>query len=157
MKTILEVNRLDFSNKSCIGDFYINGTFVGYSLEPALAKLKENKNQSEAIPAAIYEIGFRISPHFSKKEIYNKKPYTDLKNLWTEKDGLLFPEILNVPERTYIMIHPLNTPEETEGCIGLGLIKGVDRINQSQKAFQNLMLKLNVAAGNKDQIYIHIY
>ena len=43
MKTILEVNRTDFSNKSSIGDFYYNGTFLGYSLEPALAKLKENK------------------------------------------------------------------------------------------------------------------
>lgn len=157
MKTILKVNRTDFSNKSIIGDFYINGTFVGYSLEPPIAKLKENKNQSEAIPAKIYDIGFRISPHFSKKEIYNKKPYTDLKNLWNEKDGLLFPEILNVPSRTYIMIHPLNTPEETEGCVGLGLIKGVDRINQSQKAFQNLMSKLDVAVGHKDQIFIHIY
>lgn len=157
MKTILEVNRTDFSNKSIIGDFYINGTFVGYSLEPPIAKLKENKNQSEAIPAKIYDIGFRISPHFSKKEIYNKKPYTDLKNLWTEKDGLLFPEILNVPTRTYIMIHPLNTPEETEGCIGLGLIKGENKIMQSQKAFQNLLSKLDVAVGHKDQIFIHIY
>lgn len=37
-------------------------------------------------------------------------------------------EIMDVPDRTHILIHPLNTEEGSRGCVGLGLRLGVLRV-----------------------------
>lgn len=55
-------------------------------------------------------------------------------------------EVQNVPERTYIMIHPANTMDDLEGCIGvgdsLGFVKGKWAVLNSRKAFDKLMDEL---------------
>lgn len=43
-------------------------------------------------------------------------------------------EVTNVPGRTRILIHPANTEEDVEGCIGLGLRKGtMSRLDEEKK------------------------
>jgi len=44
----------------------------------------------------------------------------------------------HVPQFEYIYIHPLNTADETLGCIGVGLAHGTDRINSSVAAYKRI-------------------
>src|ERR1019366_1847178 len=71
--------------------------------------------------------------------IYNVEPYS----------SPLHPDVLhvlNVPDRTAILIHPGNTVADVRGCIcvgdSLGTIHGVQAVLNSQKTFAMLKEKL---------------
>ena len=49
-----------------------------------------------------------------------------------------------------ILIHILNTPEETEGCIGVGLTRETDFIGSSREAFGLLMARVQPPAAAGD-------
>lgn len=66
------------------------------------------------------------------------------------------PLLLNVPNFQGIRIHSGNIPEDTEGCILVGLIKKIDRIDQSRIAFINLLSILREARDKQEKIYITI-
>lgn len=51
----------------------------------------------------------------------------------------VLPELLLVPGRSAIRIHALNTIEQTEGCIGVGLTRAGDEIHESREALRHLM------------------
>lgn len=55
-------------------------------------------------------------------------------------------EIQDVPERTYIMIHPGNTTDDTEGCLLPGLTQTIHDnqlfVGNSRAAFNQLMDEL---------------
>lgn len=63
---------------------------------------KQNKRGQSCIPAGIYAL---------RRTIYYKHGYETF-------------EVMNVPGRTRILIHPANTEEDVEGCIGVGLRRG---------------------------------
>lgn len=52
-------------------------------------------------------------------------------------------ELQDVPKRSAILIHVLNFPWETEGCIGIGMgygvLQGAPMITDSQKAYKRFM------------------
>lgn len=62
----------------------------------------DNRRNVSAIPAGTYRVEKTWSPAFGRET-------------W---------QIMDVRERTGIRIHPLNTEEDTEGCIGLGMSFG---------------------------------
>ena len=68
------------------------------------------------IPVGIYTGQVSYSPHFQ----YNT------------------PHI-NVPNRTYIEIHPANFPSQLEGCVAIGQQLDGDALDYSKKAFDSLM------------------
>lgn len=69
-----------------------------------------------AIPEGIYTAHLEKSPHF----------------------GFQTPHI-DVPNRTYIEIHPLNWPSQSEGCVGVGSSKDGDALYNSKLAFDKMM------------------
>lgn len=56
-------------------------------------------------------------------------------------------EITGVPNRTHILFHPANWPDELEGCIGVGqeygILQGRLGVSQSRLAFETLMAALD--------------
>lgn len=47
------------------------------------------------------------------------------------------PLLVDVPGRSNIEMHWLNTPEQTDGCIGTGLTRDTDYIGESRMAFDD--------------------
>lgn len=98
-----------------MGRMYVDGAFQAYTLE---LPVKDGLPGS-AIPAGTYKVVTYPSPKF----------------------GRLMPLIEGIPERSNIEIHWLNTPEQTQGCIGVGNSPGHDFIGDSRAAFDALWAK----------------
>lgn len=132
----LKVIRKEDDGKACIGELYIDDVFFCYTLEDTdRISRKEPKVFGEtAIPKGTYKVVITRSNRFS--QLYGK--------------DVFLPEVLNIPEYQGVRIHSGNKPEDTEGCILIGLSKSKDFIGMSQIALQRLMNKL------KDQINITI-
>jgi hypothetical protein len=60
------------------------------------------------------------------------------------------PHIIQIPNRTLIMIHWLNDAAETDGCVGVGLTRGLDFIGSSRKAFEKLWDLIYMPARSND-------
>lgn len=56
-------------------------------------------------------------------------------------------EVCDVPGRSYIMLHPANTMDDLEGCIGpgedIGVVGGKWSVTHSRAAFRELMDQLD--------------
>ena len=111
----LELIRKEFTEISTIGDLFIDRIFYCYTLED-MYREKKIKGVT-AIPYGRYEVIINFSNRFQKP----------------------MPLLLNVKGFEGIRIHSLNTSDQTEGCIGVGFVKGINYIGQSRKAFNELM------------------
>jgi hypothetical protein len=84
---------------------------------------KDNAKQVSCIPTGTYKIVRHKSPRFGKTY-----------------------KVLDVPDRSEILIHAGNTHEDTQGCILVGLMFGVlgaqTAILSSRTAFEALMNEL---------------
>lgn len=91
----------------CRGVMSVDGKWFGYTMErPWLL----NKNRISAIPQGEYKVAITDSPKFGRPTL----------------------EILGVPDRSGIRIHPANTFTELEGCIAVALHRvAMDRIQGS--------------------------
>lgn len=132
------------------------GGFICWTLEPedrglrqdmALPQIQSRKVKGKtAIPKGTYRVQLRVSPKFKDK--------------WYAKEyGGKFPYLCDVPGFSGIMIHPLNRPEETAGCIGPGMLQaGIrGRIFDSVQAWQDLMrFYIWPAYQRKQEIWITI-
>ena len=74
------------------------------------------ERKAVAIPEGTYNAHLEMSPHF----------------------GFQTPHI-DVPQRTYIEIHPANYPAQLEGCVAVGLTKDGGALDNSKQAFDNMM------------------
>lgn len=63
---------------------------------------KDNTRRESSIPAGVYSL---------HRTMYHKHGYETF-------------EVCNVPGRSRILIHPANTENDVEGCIGVGLRRG---------------------------------
>ncbi len=127
----LKVIRKQFTDKSTIGDLFVNDQFECFTLEDVVRPIKIKG--MTAIPAGMYEVVINFSARFNK----------------------LLPLLLNVPNFDGIRIHPGNTDKDTEGCILVGQTKNVDFIGSSRVAFAALFNKLQAAAA-QEKIFITI-
>ena len=117
----LTLIRDTYTDKSTIGKLSIDGGQFCETLElPRYWNGLENVHGECCILEGLYKIKLIESP---------KRHYT-------------VPLLLDVPGRDAIEIHILNVPTDTEGCIGVGRARGVDRINDSTSAFHDLMYLL---------------
>lgn len=69
------------------------------------------------------------------------------KRVQSPKFGNTF-EVMNVPGRTHVLFHALNTEEGTQGCIGLGVKLGVLRVkdeDSGEKVWKLAALSSRVA------------
>ena len=142
----LKIKRIFKGDKYTIGHLYINNIYFCDTLEDKVRNLpKEPKVYGEtAIPAGIYEIDMNtVSPKFKSRS-------------WAKKWGGIVPRLKNVPYFEGVLMHPLNKPEETYGCIGVGDNQVVGGLVNSTIQFNRLMRRLVDANKRKEPITIEI-
>ena len=142
----LQVERLWYTARSTIGQWYVDGMYQCDSLEdpvradPVTATAaNEGKVYGEtAIPAGRYRVVLE-KPH---RYIWSPRNGRDL----PEADGQLL-HLLDVPGFTGIYVHALNEPGETLGCIGTGTRDPgrPDWIGGSRVSLERLMRKVGEA------------
>jgi hypothetical protein len=132
----IKVTRKIFTNKSTIGELYINGKFFCFTLEDVDRYLEGGREKiygETAIPRGKYNVVLSYSNRFKK----------------------YLPEIQNVPQFEGIRMHTGNKPEDTEGCILVGKVKTKDFVGNSVKAFSAFMAELK-KVEKKEKITITI-
>lgn len=112
---VMLLEREWFSDKSTIGTLSFDGVHCCFTLEDTCRRKKEHG--TTAIPSGTYEVTLDYSERFKK----------------------IMPHVLNVPFFEGIRIHAGNTPEDTDGCILVGLRKDKDAVYDSQKAYGIVM------------------
>jgi 3-hydroxy-3-methylglutaryl CoA synthase len=115
-------------DKYTIGDFYIDyGDGLGYqffsnTLEDTVRDInKDGVNEVKiygetAIPYGTYKVTITYSPKFQRN----------------------LPLVNNVNGFEGVRIHPGNTPQDTEGCILVGVNDQIGQIHQSKVTFDKL-------------------
>src|SRR5258708_15997422 len=68
---------------------------------------------------------------------------------WVMQFAGQMPHIVGIPGRSLIMIHWGNNPGNTEGCVLVGEIRGVDVVNSSRAAFEALYPKIKIAVTSE--------
>jgi len=117
----LKVTRRLNSEKSCIGELYIDGEFFCNTLEDRVREEGVKVQGQTAIPAGRYKVIADWSNRFQK----------------------IMPHILAVPGFEGIRIHCGNSDKDTSGCLLLGLYTGEDNfISQSRDTFYNFKEKI---------------
>lgn len=106
------------------GKLFADGNFLCYTLE---LPMKDGLPGS-AIPAGEYPIELAPSPKF--QALAEQDP-------WFKTYCDAMPHII-CPPRTLIMIHVGNSPSETEGCILVGEVAGINALGISRPAFAKL-------------------
>lgn len=127
----LDIYRKKISGRSTTGQMFVDNQFECYTIEPDPKTPVHEGHPS--IPAGIvFEVKLTLSPHFH----------------------YVTPEIMNVPNRTYIRIHRANKPEDLLGCTGVGETLGpqADWVGASEAAFDKLMVLLKTAADKGEKI-----
>ncbi len=113
----LIVQRDTFTENSTTGELFVDGDFQCYTLEP---RSDQSEGKPFCIPAGTYPLTLEFS----------------------EKNGMIVPHVLDVPDFTEIEIHPGNFPSDTEGCTLVGETRGSDIVSSSRVAFSALMQRL---------------
>jgi hypothetical protein len=100
----------------------------GYKLHTIENPWKENKQRLSCIPEGSYELRMRASPVVQRT---SRGKYVEG---W---------EVVDVPNRSYIMFHIANTAADVEGCIGVGVregeIAGKPAVLKSRVGFNKFM------------------
>ena len=109
-----------FSDKSTLGELFVNGERICDTLEnPYL----DNKKNISCIPEGEYEVRLRYPRESGTRDYLH----------------LLIQE---VPDRTFILVHIGNSPSETQGCVLVGLGTKQDYVNNSRLAMDLLMKEI---------------
>lgn len=119
----LRVERQVFSERSTIGQLFIDDVRECFTLEP---RKDRSQGKPYCIDCGLYSFVLLKSPRFL----------------------VVTPHIVNVPGFTDIEIHFGNFPANTEGCTLVGEVyqpSAPDFIGKSQLAFANLMMKIKTA------------
>lgn len=139
----LKVYRKYYTDKSTVGELWINNQFFCFTLEDydRLRKGLPKVKSETAIPAGKYNLIVNKSERFSKL---------------AGKD-VFMPLLINVPQFEGVRIHNGNKPEHTDGCILVGLSKEKDFIGMSKVCFQKLMERFANTLEEKHTIEIIHY
>jgi len=112
----VEIRRKIETAKSIIGELWIDLQYECVTLEPS--RTNPVHTGHPCIPAGEYPLVMTLSPHFK----------------------MITPEVMDIPGRSDIRIHPGNFPKDSLGCTLVGEQKGVDQIFRSKPAFEKLMV-----------------
>lgn len=110
--------------QSTPGSMFLNGGRQCYTLEPPPGR---------CVPAGEYVIKLYASSDFQR--MAEQDP-------WFKTYSDAMPHLIGLPEPwsnpSIVMIHPLNYPSQTKGCIGVGENQGINAIGNSRPAFSKL-------------------
>lgn len=132
------LTRKEFTEKSTIGELFIDGKFECFILEDKDRKLETAGEKAKvygltAIPRGKYSVVITYSNRFKQ----------------------LMPLLMNVPYFEGVRIHKGNVSEHSHGCLLVGNAKSKDSISGSAIAYDRLFKKLS-AAAKKEKIVIEI-
>jgi len=140
MQKIL-VKRLWVDEGITLSKIFVDGKFVCLGLEDPIRSVKVKGETG--IPAGIYKVGLRHSPKFSTKYGHNM--------LWVQ----------SVVGFEFILVHPGNTKDDTEGCLlvgnTLGVVNGKIAVLASSTAYNTLykMVAPAAKAGKLEIEYVN--
>lgn len=123
------------------GSISVDGIKMCVSLELPV----RDGNPGSAIPEGIYPINLRPSPTFIG--MANEPGIPDVDRSFWQKYCMVMPHIDDIPERSLIMIHPGNTPNDTHGCVIVGQQLQTAYVTNSRLAFA--VLHANIVSGIK--------
>jgi len=156
----IKLIRETFTNQSTIGRLLIDGCFYGWTLEDVDRHLEEGGKKiygQTAIPLGRYRVIINKSARFKKDlPLLLNVPQFEGIRIQTEAHLKVVAGLLNVPQFEGIRIHSGNTPADTEGCILPGLTKGVDCVNHSRAAFNDIFERIQSALKKGDDVFITI-
>lgn len=127
----LSLYRTSSTLLSTQGKLFGDGAFLAYTLE---LPMKDGLPGS-AIPAGEYPIELAPSPKF--QALAEQDP-------WWKTYCDAMPHVI-CPPRSLIMIHVGNLPSETDGCILVGEVRGINQISTSRPAFARLYPLIQMA------------
>ncbi len=131
----LVLNRRWRTDKTSIGELFIDGVFECFTLEDKTRAPDEPKVFGEtAIPTGRYEVRITHSPKF----------------------GVDMPLLLDVPGFSGVRIHSGNKAEDTEGCILVGQHAAYDEVLDSRLAYSALFPKLQAVLDKGEQVFITV-
>ena len=119
---MLTLVRYTRTETAVLGSLYLNGAFVCYTLE----------NATKAIPAGLYKVQNSKSPKFKRELplLHNAK----------------------VSASRGIRIHRGNTAKDSQGCVLVGMERGVDKSTVTESADAEIMVTM--ICRNVDRLVI---
>jgi len=126
----LTLQRLVLTDSSTCGQLMIDDSLECWTLELPVA----DGLPGSAIPAGTYPVFFKPSPKFESSN-----------DPWVKQYAAFMPHIEYIPNRSLIMIHWGNYPDNTEGCVLVGKVHQPNMVGQSREAFQELYEKFKEA------------
>ncbi len=131
----IRLKRIARKQTYTIGRIFCDGKRMCDSIEDRDRGLKDSMSVEQilkikvygetAIPTGTYPILMGDSPKFRNRT-------------WFKKYGMV-PRVQNVKGYLGVLIHPLNTAQDSLGCIGPGENKVVGKVINSTKAYYKLM------------------
>ena len=137
----LTLQRLVLTPQSTCGQLHVNDELECWTLE---LPVKDGLPGS-AIPAGTWPVVLAPSPKFHLS--------TDP---WVEQYAMAMPHVQPIPNRSLIMIHWGNEPENTDGCILVGSTHQDNFIGGSRDAFAELYPKIAQAIKNGEGVTLEV-
>ena len=132
--------RRDNINAICTeGELFLSGD--GNNLAFTLELPVKDGLPGSAIPPGTYPIAMLPSPKF----LQSADP-------WVKTYASSIPHVLDIPNRSEILIHWGNGVADTEGCILVGQGRGADYVTSSRVAFAALWQRLMAAKAASEAI-----
>ncbi len=129
----IDVVRDEFTPDCTLGELYIDGEHMCFTLEDTVRPDGEKVFGKTAIPYGTYNISITYSPHFCR----------DL------------PLLADVPNFSGVRIHSGNTAADTEGCLLVGLARTGESVTQSRDAFAMVYAKIRDALSRGEDVTIN--
>lgn len=137
---LIEVKRTTLKPKWTLGELYINGEFMMYTVEDTVREVQGVPVSDwkiphvTAIPHGEYNVTMSMSNRFKK----------------------IMPELHDVVGFAGVRIHAGNTAEDTEGCIIVGMQKRIDGVGSSRIAVSKLYPLIQQALDRGEKVTIKI-
>ncbi len=131
---LIKITRKFFTNKSTIGIVSVDGVKCGFSLEDVARPDGVKVYGETAIPTGEYDLTIDYSTKFKR----------------------LMPHILNVPNFEGVRIHAGNRPDQTEGCVLVGLKMCSDMIYDCATTYNYIYGSIDQALKKKEKCKIWI-
>ena len=138
----MDITRKRFSRKATGGDWRMaNGDLLCFTVEDPVQTGPDNVLQSDekifgntAIPVGRYEIALTYSPRFKQ----------------------IMPQLLGVAHFDGIRVHVGNGPDDTHGCILVGITAALDSVLASRMAYEKVCKIICDAIMRGQRVFVTI-
>ena len=131
-KINLLIIRDQFTDKSTVGNLYLNGELLCDTLE---LPYRDNQRSISCIPAGEYKVRLRTAEESATR-------------------NYLHLLVEDVKDRTFILFHRGNSAKDTRGCILVGIGRQQDFVSNSTLAMDLLMKEILNLGGTSINLII---